>query len=166
MGLQNEVYQTPPLNEVGGLATTEYANPISAVPGCRVNGTAKVGGFVWSASAPAGTNANALEQFVTATAASGLPVGFVYRVQDVALPCTAGSTLDIPNGQACPVAAKGRFFAVSTTAATKGQKVFAVLADGTIATGAAGDTIAGTVETAFEVKTDGAIGELIVIEAI
>lgn len=166
MGLQTAVYQTPPLNEVGGLATTEYVNPISVVPGCRVNGAANVGGFVWGASAPSGTNANSLEQFVTNSAASGKPLGFVYRVQDVALPCANGYTLAIPSGQACPVAEKGRFFAKSATAATVGQKVYAVLADGTIKTDATGQTISGAIETDFVVKTAGAIGDLIVIEAI
>jgi hypothetical protein len=166
MGLQTAVYQTPPLNEVGGLATTEYVNPISVVPACRVNGAANVGGFVWGATAPAGTNANPMEQFVTNSAVSGKPLGFVYRVQDVALPCANGYTLAIPSGQACPVAEKGRFFAVSATAATVGQKVYAVLADGTIKTDATGQTISGAVETDFVVKTAGSIGDLIVIEAI
>jgi hypothetical protein len=166
MGLQTAVYQTPPLNEVGGLATTEYVNPVSVVPGCRVNGAANVGGFVWSATAPSGTNANPMEQFVTNSAVSGKPLGFVYRVQDVALPCASGYTLAIPQGQACPVAAKGRFFAVSATAVTAGQKVYAVLADGSIKTDATGQTISGAVETDWVAKTSAAIGGLFELELI
>ena len=61
------------------------------------------------------------------------------------------------------MAAKGDFWAVAKTVAVIGQKVFAVIADGTIKTGAAGAAVAGAVETDFKVVTAGAIGELIII---
>ena len=165
MGLQSNIYQTPPLGEVGGLATTAYNNPLNAVPGCRVNGAAKVGGFVWVTSAPSGTNANPMEQFVT-NAGSGKPLGFVYRVQDQALPCNSGYTLNIANGQACPVADGGCFYATPTTSAVVGQKVFASLSDGSVLqTASAGATVSGYVETDFAVKTAATSGGIMVIEA-
>lgn len=166
MANQQAVYQTPPLGEIGGLATTAYTNPLNAVPGCRVNGAAKVGGFVWTTSAPSGTNANSLEQFVTNSAASGSPVGFVYRVQDQALPCNSGYTLDIANGQECPVADGGCFYATPTTSAIVGQKVFASLSDGSVLqTASAGATVSGYVETNYTVKTATTSGGIMIIEA-
>ena len=166
MANQNAVYQTPPLGEVGGIATTSYTNPLNAVPGCRVNGAAKVGGFVWATSAPSGTNANPAEQFVTNSAASGSPVGFVYRVQDQALPCASGYTLDIANGHACPVADGGCFYATPTTSAVVGQKVFAALSNGSVLqTNSAGATVSGYVETNYSVKTPASSGGIMIIEA-
>lgn len=166
MANQNAVYQTPPLGEVGGLATTNYVNPLNAVPGCRVNGAAQVGGFVWATSAPSGTNPNSMEQFVTNSAASGSPVGFVYRVQDQALPCASGYTQAIADGQACPVADGGCFFATPTTSAVVGQKVFAALSNGAVLqTASAGATVSGYVETNFTVKTPASSGGIMVIEA-
>ena len=164
MGNQTAIYQTPPLAEVGGLATTDYANPILAVPGCRVNGTALVGGFVWNASAPSGTQVNSQEQYVTNTAASGKPLGFVYRLQNAALACSSGYTLSIPQGQFCPVAQKGCFYAVSATNATKGNKVYASLTDGSIKTDATGQTISGYVETDWSVALGGTAGDKIIVE--
>lgn len=166
MANQTAVYQTPPLGEVGGIATTAYNNPLNAVPGCRVNGAAKVGGFVWTTSAPSGTNANPVEQFVTNSAASGSPVGFVYRVQDQALPCNSGYTLNVADGQACPVADGGCFYATPTTSATVGQKVFASLSDGSVLqTASSGATVSGYVETDFTVKTPATSGGIMIIEA-
>lgn len=166
MANQKAVYQTPPLGEIGGIATTAYTNPINAVPGCRVNGSANVGGFVWVTSAPSGTNPNSVEQFVTKSAASGKPVGFVYRVQDQALPCVSGYTTAIANGQACPVADGGCFFATPTTSAVVGQKVYAALSNGSVLqTNSAGATVSGYVETDFTVKTAATSGGIMIIEA-
>ena len=166
MANQTKGYQAPPLGEPGGIVTTAYNNPINAVPGCRVNGSAEVGGFVWATSAPAGTNPNSMEQFVTNSAASGSPVGFVYRVQDQALPCASGYTQAIANGQACPVADGGVFYATTTTSATVGQKVYAALSNGgVLQTNSAGATVSGYVETSFEVKTPATSGGIMVIEA-
>ena len=120
---------------------------------------------MWTATAPDGTAVNTLEQFVDgATDGTTKPLGFVYRLQDVILPCDASATLAINSGRTCPVALKGAFFAKTLTAATVGQKVFAVTADGTIKTGAAAATVSGAVETDFVVKTAGAAGDLIIIE--
>lgn len=136
MANQEKVYQVKGLAEVGGFVDAASNALLNAVPSCRVNGSAEVGGFVWkAASAPVGTQVNSLENFVT-NSGSGEPLGFVYRVQDVALPCGEGYTLAIPQGQPCPVASRGRFFAKSTTAAVDGQKVLANVNNGKITTGA------------------------------
>ena len=54
----------------------------------------------------------------------------------------------------------GDVYALSTTATTKGQKVFASTTDGTISTGAAGATVAGSVETAFYALNSVAAGDV------
>lgn len=114
-----------------------------------------IGTFVW-----AGTDA---EKQVKQSG-SGLPVGFVERWHVVPIAdLTDEASLIIPAGFAVTVARRGDFWAVSSTAATIGQKVFAVLANGTIKTGAAGATVAGAVETSYVVKTAGDAGDLIMI---
>lgn len=64
------------------------------------------------------------------------------------------------------VAVKGDFAVVTGTAATVGQSVFAVLTDGTIKTGTAGNTVEGAEETDYKVVNingGGAAGDIIVI---
>lgn len=135
MPLQQNVYQVNGLAEEGGLVDTSATAIINEAPACRVNGSAKVGSFVWDTTAPAGVQVNSVEKYVT-NSGSGTPAGFVYRVQDGALPCNEGSTLNIADGQSCPVAERGRFFAKSANGATKGYKVLANTTNGAITTGA------------------------------
>lgn len=149
MPLQQNVYQVNGLAEEGGLVDTSATAIINEAPACRVNGSAKVGGFVWEVSAPAGKQVNIMEKYVTNEKISSNDlVGFVYRVQDGALPCNQGATLEIANGQPCPVAIRGRFFAKSKNGATKGYKVLANTGNGEITTGssAVANASAGTLE--------------------
>ena len=74
-----------------------------------------------------------------------------------------GASLQVPEGFALNVVRNGDMFAVSSTVATVGQKVFASLTDGSISTGAEGAAIAGAAETAWWVSEGGAVGDLIVI---
>ena len=67
----------------------------------------------------------------------------------------------IPAGINMALMSAGDFWGRSTTATTIGQKVFASITDGTIATGAAGATITGFVETKFVVGSVAAVGELV-----
>ena len=151
MGNQTKVYQVKALAEVGGFVDAASNALLNAVPGCRVNGSAVCGGFVWPASAPAGTQVNSLEQYVSnATIGTGEPLGFVYRVQDAALPCNEGATLNVPQGQPCPVASRGRFFAKASTSAVVGQKVLANTGNGAITTG---NSAANASEGTLEFKT-------------
>lgn len=163
MALQSNVYQVNGLAEVGGLVDTATTALVNEAPACRVNGTAVVGAFVWATTAPSGTQVNSLEQFVSnSTTGSSAPLGIVYRVQDGALASGAGYTLNIANGQPCPVAIRGRVFAKSTTAATVGQKVLASKTDGSISTGASATE--GTIDTGWVVKSAASIGQLFIIE--
>lgn len=148
MGLQQSVYQVNGLAEVGGFVDTAATAIINEAPACRVNGNANVGGFVWGAATPSGTQVNLLEKYVTASSESAVaPIGYVYRVQDGALPCNEGATLAIADGQACPVAIRGRFFAKSKTSASVGNKVLANIEDGSVYTGAAAaNATSGTLE--------------------
>lgn len=75
---------------------------------------------------------------------------------------TVGATLNIAEGQAVQIAVKGDYYVTTTTAATIGQKVFA-LADGTVATGATGGTVSGGVETDWAVVTAGSVGDIILV---
>ena len=115
------------------------------------------GTFVWPGTDPAAQ---------AKPSGAGRPLGLaerniVYPIYDV----MSEGSLIIEAGETLTVATQGAFHAVSATVATVGQKVFAVLADGTIKTGAAGATVAGAVETAWKVVTPGAAGEVIVIAA-
>jgi hypothetical protein len=98
------------------------------------------------------------------TAASGAPLGFLERNLSYAnYDFRSLGTMTVPKYANLNIAVKGDFYAVSSTAATAGQKVFATLADGSIQTGAAGASISGAVETSFSVITGGDAGENIII---
>lgn len=73
------------------------------------------------------------------------------------------ATMVMPQGYMVDLKTAGDYFAVATTAATVGQKIFASTTDGTLQTGAAGATVAGAVETSFSVALGGAAGETITI---
>ena len=114
---------------------------------------ATVAAFAWATAAGLVSNAGA-----------GAPSGFVGRENQamVVAYLAEGSNL-IPQGQPITLYTSGDFWAVSNTAATIGQKVFASLTTGSISTGAAGATIAGSVETKWFVGSAGAVGDLIKI---
>lgn len=144
------------------------AYPAKGVPGDRAalnphvyvignplaEGHVTLGRFVWDGS----------ETGLAKNSGTGKPLGFVERV-------LAYYDLDLgqPGGLATPdrapllVARKGDYYAVALTAAVRGQKIFAVLADGSLKSGAAGAAISGTVETDWVVIEGGAAGELITI---
>jgi hypothetical protein len=115
----------------------------------------KVGGFVWPGT-------DAVNQ--VKINGTGVPVGFVerdiiYGNYDVNLE----GTLELLEGDAVTVAVKGDYWAVATTAATVGQKVYATLADGTLQTAETGQTISGAEETSWVVKTAAAVGDPFII---
>ncbi len=144
------------------------AYPAKGVPGDRASlnphvyvignplaeGHVILGRFVWDGS----------EIGLAKNSGTGKPLGFVERV-------LAYYDLDLgqPGGLATPdrapllVARKGDYYAVALTAAVRGQKIFAVLADGSLKSGATGTAISGTVETDWVVIEGGAAGELITI---
>lgn len=116
-----------------------------------------VGSFVWLGTEPE-------LQAVNSTAGSGKPLGLVER--NIIYPnydVTSTGGMILPEGSALAIGIRGDYWAETSTAATVGQKVFASTTDGSVATGAAGATVAGHVETDWVVETAGAAGELIII---
>lgn len=130
-------------------------NPhVYTVGNVLAEGLVTVGTFVWDGSQPG----------LAKNSGTGKPLGFVERVLAYYnLDLNSPATLKVPDRTNLTVARKGDYYAVALTAATRGQKVFAVLADGTLKTGAAGATISGAVETDWTVIDAGAAGELITI---
>lgn len=94
---------------------------------------------------------------------TGKPVGFIYNNANATINYLQSNSLLIPSGREASPIVGGDFWAKSTTAATVGQKVFAVLATGLLATGEAGATIDGAVETDWYVASPATIGDLLII---
>ncbi|MFW5400536.1 hypothetical protein V2A85_12610 [Yersinia sp. 1252 StPb PI] len=94
---------------------------------------------------------------------TGKPVGFVQNNANATIDYLQSNSMTISAGREASVIVGGDFWAISTTVATVGQKVFAVLATGLLATGAAGATISGAVETDWYVASPAAIGDLLII---
>lgn len=130
-----------------------------------------VGNFVWDDPAnptPAAQNPNGHGSGVLKALSTGtdgvLPLGVVERnLSYVNYNLRGGGTLVLPEHAPLNTVKRGDLYAVASTVATKGQKVFASLADGSIQTAAAGATITGAIETPWEVTEGGAAGELITI---
>lgn len=100
-----------------------------------------------------------------APAADSTPVGFIQNVHQATIyPFQNGSMLIAAGREVAPKVG-GDFWAKSTTVATQGQKVFASLTNGKLATGAAGANVTGFVETGFWVAHGAAIGDLIIISS-
>lgn len=115
-----------------------------------------IGGFVWE-----GTQ-QGYAKSTTATAVK--PIGFVVREITNPLYALGDMASDqVPAGHNISIQTKGDFYVVSQTDAETGQKVFAVLADGTIKTGAAGAAIADAVETDWTVVLGGDAESIIII---
>lgn len=153
MGFQSVINQTPAPAVEGDFASANPYASVVAGEGGLVAGSSgvTVGRFAWVA---AGVVSNAQS--------SGAPTGFVHRHQQAVITQWLGaSSMLIPPGLQMGLKSAGDFWGRSTTVATIGQKVFASITDGTIATGAAGATVTGFVETKFVVQSAAAAGELI-----
>lgn len=157
MAFQTAIYTDPAPAIEGDFASANPWSSVLAGPGQIVSGASGLtsGRFAWlDATATLASNTG-----------TGVPAGFVKRSPGQALITTylseAGNL--IQPGQAVTLYDGGDFWAKTTTTATRGQKVFAVLATGVISTGAAGATIAGAIETRWYVHSAGAVGELIKI---
>lgn len=98
------------------------------------------------------------------TVPSGAPQGFVYADQQgLTTAYLQEATMMIPQGFMAQLAEGGDVFATSSTPATIGQSVFASTTDGSISTGTAGATVAGSIETAWKVSQGNAAGSSIII---
>lgn len=157
MGFQTTVNLQQAPAVAGDFAT---ANPRSSFPageGQHVAGASgvTVGRFAWI---------NASTGLVSNTG-TGKPDGFIHREQQalISVYLAEASNL-VPQGFPVTVMRTGDYWVTSTVAAaTKGQKAFAKLSDGTIQPGAAGATIAGFIETDFVITQGCALNELAVI---
>lgn len=133
-------------------------NPlVSTQKGYCAADTVTIGGFVWAATEK--------DAFVKSKG-TGAPLGFAVREITNPLGYNESASNTVPKGFPVSVAVKGDFAVVTGTGATVGQSVFAVLTDGSIKTGTAGDTVEGAVETDYKVVNingGGAAGDIIVI---
>lgn len=144
-------YQAPAVE--GDFASANPYASVVAGEGALIAGTAgvTVGRFAW-----------AVAGVVSNVQSSGAPTGFVHRqMQAIITTWLGANTMLIPAGVNMALMSAGDFWGRTTTVATIGQKVFASITDGTIATGAAGATVAGFVETKFVVGSAAAAGELV-----
>lgn len=137
-------------------------NPlVSTQKGYCAADTVTIGGFVWAVTV--GTN----DAFVKSTGTgTDAPLGFAVREITNPLGYNQPTSNTVPKGFPVSVAVKGDFAVITATTATVGQSVFAVLANGTIKTGAADDTVEGAVKTDYKVVNingGGAVGDIIVI---
>lgn len=143
-------------------------NPlVSTQKGYCAADTVTIGGFVWATTVNNTENntVNNNDAFVKSTG-TGEPLGFAVREITNPLGYNESASNTVPKGFPVSVAVKGDFAVVTRTTATVGQSVFAVLADGTIKTDTAGNTVAGAVETDYKVVNingGGAVGDIIVI---
>lgn len=141
-------------------------NPlVSTQKGYCAADTVTIGGFVWAATV-AENDAAENDAFVKSTGSTGAPLGFAVREITNPLGYNQPASNTVPKGFPVSVAVKGDFAVITKTAATVGQSVFAVLADGSIKTGTAGETVDGAVETDYKVVNingGGAVGDIIVI---
>lgn len=132
-------------------------NPlVSTQKGYCAADTVTIGGFVWAVTSDASVKSTG----------EGAPLGFAVREITNPLGYNQPASNTVPKGFPVSVAVKGDFAVITGTAATVGQRVFAVLANGTIKTGAAGDNVEDAVETDYKVVNingDGAVGDIIVI---
>ena len=155
MPFQTQVNITPAPAVAGDFASANPNASVLAGPGAFVAGTggANVGVFGWADTSGLVTNAGSV-----------VPTGFIHRdMQALIVTWLAEASMNIPAGQPVTLMSAGDFWAKTLTTATVGQKVFAVLADGTIKTGAAGATIAGAIETKWFVGSAAAANELVKI---
>lgn len=137
-------------------------NPlVSTQKGYCAADTVTIGGFVWAVTEKE-NNA-----FVKSTGTgTDVPLGFAVREITNPLGYNESASNTVPKGFPVSVAVKGDFAVVTGTAATVGQSVFAVLKDGSIKTGTAGDTVKDAVETDYKVVNingGGAVDDIIVI---
>lgn len=154
---QGEVNILPAIGVPGQHMST---NPlVSTQKGYRAADTVTIGGFVWAV--PEDEN----DAFVKSTG-TGKPLGFAVREITNPLGYNESASNTVPKGFPVSVAVKGDFAVITTTTATVGESVFAVLADGTIKTGDAGDYVEDAEETDYKVVNingGGAVGDIIVI---
>jgi hypothetical protein len=153
-GFQSVINQYPAPGIEGGFASTNPHATYLAGEAALVAGTngLTIGRFAWDVNG------------VASNAGTGAPSGFVHRDGQAVITTWLGDASNvIQSGREVTLMVAGDFWARTSTAATRGQKIFASITTGQIQTGAAGATIAGYAETNFEAGSVAAAGELVKI---
>lgn len=154
---------------VGAEAQPAGTAPIIAASGgpdayrAGTNGV-RIGRFVFRSKVPAGDDETIIVTNV-APSATSIPLGFIQNVLQGSVGYYDSNSMMIPAGRGVSPKVGGDFWAYSTTVATAGQKVFASVTDGSIATAAAGATVADHVETNYTVAHGAPVGDLIIISS-
>lgn len=163
MAFQQAVNLNPPIGVVGTFASIGVNHTALAGVEQFVAGTngVVIARFAW------GDTVGGTVQNAKPTDTTNWVLGFVERDTNngVITNWQGQYSMTVPSGLPIAIYDRGDFFVVSTTIATVGQKVFASDTDGTIATAAAGATVAGFTETNYTVAKSGAIGATIKITA-
>lgn len=155
MAFQKTVNTYPGNPGIGIPGAYAAINPIvSTAKGYVASAACNIGGFVWADTKKAGC---------VKPTGTGRPLGFAVREITNPLGIDVKASNVVPVGYPVSVEVKGDFFAVTLTEATVGQKVFAVLENGTIKTDAAQAIVQGAVETDFEVIQAGSAKDVIII---
>lgn len=100
-----------------------------------------------------------------APAADSKAIGFIQNLAQAIIDYGQSASMLIRGGVEISPKVGGDFWVKSSTVATAGQKVFASITNGSIATGAAGETISGYVETDWFVSQGAAVGDLVIISS-
>lgn len=160
MAFQSGVNVYRGVGQVGHPASTSPIVAAAGGPGAYVAAAAgvSIATFVFRSAVGRKTVTN------VAPEADSVPVGFIQNLAQAIIPYRGAQSMLIPGGVEISPKVAGDFWAHSTTDATEGQKVFVSVTNGTIATGAAGATVAGHVETKDWYVSHGATaGDLIII---
>jgi len=153
-GFQNVINQYPAPGVEGGFASTNPHATYLAGEGALVAGEAGVtiGRFAWVVDG------------VASNAGAGAPSGFVHRDGQASITVWLAEASNLVQpGREITLMTAGDFWARTSTAATRGQKIFASLTTGQVQAAAAGATVAGYVETAFTAGSACDAGELVKI---
>jgi hypothetical protein len=154
MGFQTSVNINPAYAVAGDFAS---ANPRTAVVAgaggfVAASGGVTTGLFGWTDS----TNT------LVSNAGTGVPRGFIANEMQASITtwlAQAGTTVQA--GEPVTLYSEGDFWAVTSTAATVGQKIFASNTTGQIQTAAAGATVSGYTETKWYAGNNCNAGELV-----
>ncbi|MCU5775116.1 hypothetical protein N5923_23340 [Erwiniaceae bacterium BAC15a-03b] len=153
-GFQSVINQYPAPGIEGGFASTNQHATFLAGEAALIAGAGGVtiGRFAWAVNG------------VVTNAGTGAPSGFVHRDGQAVITDWLGAASNvIQQGREITLMTAGDFWARTSTAATRGQKIFASLTTGQVQTGAAGATIAGYAETPFSAGSVAEAGELVKI---
>lgn len=157
MAFQQTVNKFSPIANAGDFASANPHVTYFAPEGGFVAGTGGIviGTFVWIQS----------DGVTVLNTGTGKPDGFIHRENNAVITTyLADSGNTIPAGYPITVSTKGDYFAKATVAgATRNQKAFAKLADGTLQAAAAGATVSGFIETDYVITRTCLVNELTVI---